>query len=164
MKYNEYYVTMSVVKYLKSLKWKILSINNPFAGKSITIKPLGGYRGKGSLIPDIIARKEKVYLIIESYERLKIKDIVKLNKYELPEYYNAIRKIFKENEEIKILKGLAYPAPIKIYNYPNDLFLFILTSVDKIILYIGNTLDNNGTVKKYFISTNIKYLDKYKIK
>lgn len=120
---REQEVTLSVEKFLINNGWIILSLNNPFSGKSVWIKPKGGFRGKGTLIPDIIAKKNNLYLIVESYEKLKIKDIPKLEKYSTPEYLNSIKEIF-ENNNLSIVKVMAYPEPVKKYKYPDDFVIF----------------------------------------
>lgn len=134
---REQEVTLAVEKYLKQNNWAILSLNNPFAGKSIWVKPKGGFRGKGTLIPDIIANKDNFYMIVEAYEKLKIKDIEKLNKYSKLEYLDSLKEIFS-NKNLKVIKVMTYPEPVKPYNYPKD---FIILGVKKdfsVNVYFGN--------------------------
>lgn len=134
---REQEVTLTVEKILRDLGFEILSLNNPFAGKSVSIKPQGGYRGKGTLIPDIIARLDKIYLVIESCNKLKIKDIEKLNKYALPEYKETIKKIFEE-DKIILVKVMAYPEPVKNYEYPTDFMVVGINKDFSVNMYLGN--------------------------
>lgn len=119
-------VTLAVKTYLENNNRKILWLNNPFSWKWIWIKPIWWFRWKWTLIPDIIAKKWNDYLIVEAYDKLKIKDIYKLEKYSKIEYINSIKQIFNENWKILIKKSLAYPYPIKNFNYPKDLIIFLV--------------------------------------
>jgi hypothetical protein len=131
---REQEVTLAVDKFLKKNNWEILSLNNPFSGKSVWIKPKGGFRGKGTLIPDIIARKDNLYLIVESYERLKIKDISKLEKYSTSKYLDSIKEIFEDNN-LSIVKIMAYPEPIKEHEYPDDFVVFGVNEDSSVNVY-----------------------------
>ncbi|OGF29185.1 hypothetical protein A2531_01805 [Candidatus Falkowbacteria bacterium RIFOXYD2_FULL_34_120] len=148
---REQEVTLAIEKYLRKKNWEILSLNNPFSGKSVWIKPIGGFRGKGTLIPDIIARKEKIYLIVESYEKLKIKDIGKLEKYSKPEYLDSIKEIFDEESPV-LVKAMSYPEPIKLHGYPKDFIVFGIDNNYAVSSYIGK--DNYFFEKREFINSN----------
>src|SRR3989339_813569 len=125
---REQEVTLAIEKYLRKKNWEILSLNNPFSGKSVWIKPIGGFRGKGTLIPDIIARKEKIYLIVESYGKLK--------KYSKPEYLDSIKEIFDEESPV-LVKAMSYPEPIKLHGYPKDFIVFGIDNNYAVSSYIG---------------------------
>lgn len=151
---REQEVTLTVAKYLDLKGWEILSLNNPFSGKAIWIKPKGGFRGKGTLIPDIIAKKNNNYIVVESYEKLKIKDIPKLTKYSSLEYFESFKEIFNKNN-INLIKALAYPEPIVKYKYPKDFILFGVKKDFEINIYceqnsvfIKNNLEFEISIKK----------------
>lgn len=119
-------VTLSVKDFIENDGWIILWLNNPFSWKWIWIKPIWWFRWKWTLIPDIIAKKWNEYLIVEAYNKLKVKDISKLEKYSKPEYLNSIKNIFNETGDIIVKKALAYPYPLKDYSYPKDFSVFLV--------------------------------------
>ena len=149
MKFQETDVTLLLAESLKTANWEILSVNNPYAGKSVWIKPTNGYRGKGAIIPDIIARKEKFYLFIESYSGFKKTDIVKLLKLDQPEYYNAILNLFNE-KEIELLKALAYPGSRRDYQYPSDIIIFLLNPHKKFVTWINKDNKKKAAIEELF--------------
>ncbi len=108
MKITEYVVTTSVVNLLNTNNWEILSVNTPFSGKSVWIKPIDGYRGKGTLIPDIIARKKIIKGI--AYANTLI-------KYNYPN--DLIVFIVEDSDKIKIFCNKETVIKNEFNNYFN---------------------------------------------
>ena len=102
-------VTKSIASFLSCAGWNIISINSPFAGRSIWIKPVGGKRGKGVLIPDVLATRQGELIIVESSAPYKVSDEKKLIRYLERPYLESIRAMFAPFRVSWILLAVGLP-------------------------------------------------------
>lgn len=107
---NEYFVTKSIATYLKEKDWDVVSVNAPFSGRAIWIKPRDAFRGKGALIPDIIAVKDKRLLIVECAAPYKYHDELKLCMYRTDRYIGTLYELFKFDFGPAPITAIGIPA------------------------------------------------------
>ena len=102
-------VTKSIASFLSGAGWNIISINSPFSGRSVWIKPVGGKRGAGALIPDVLATSQGKLMIVESSAPYKVSDEKKLTRYLEYPYLESIRIMFAPWPVSRILLAVGLP-------------------------------------------------------
>lgn len=107
---DEATITESIASFLVRKHWIIISINAPFSGRSVWIKPNGGRRGKGALIPDVIAWRGEELMIVESSAPYKISDERKLLHFLDPRYVASICTMFESRSVSSLRLSVGLPA------------------------------------------------------
>lgn len=132
---NEEFVTKSIIYYLKRNGWNIFSFDYPQSGTGFLIHPNDRFhKNKESIIPDIIANKDSICIIMENKSFFYKDDFIKLDELSNSEIYtNDLEKLTARLGCEKILYGIGLPNTVEIANknqYIINLVDFIIT-VDK---------------------------------
>ena len=126
---EEEQITKRLVKYLEKSNWEILSCSTPQGMRARIIHDLNKRtRSKGSIIPDIIARKGNIFLLVENKPKLSKKDILKLQKL-TPGHVRYIKKIYKcdsENIHVERAVGVGSFNLDDIATVPNNITVFLV--------------------------------------
>jgi len=124
-------ITRALYDFLRAKKWEILSYGVPRGMKARVVHdPDSGFRSKDSIIPDIIARRENVLLVMENKSRLAVRDVIKLQKMTLG-HVRYMKEIFKlseiENVVIQRALGLSeFSLDRDSQRIPEDFIIFIV--------------------------------------
>ena len=118
--------------YLQEHGWTIISVNSPFSGKSIWIKSKDTKRGKGVLIPDVIAVCSNALLIVESAAPYKASDEKKLKKYHTPSYNSTIRDMFGTKP---LVTAIGIPASDKNRVRDKELAVFGVSEENRVSIF-----------------------------
>ena len=136
-------VTKKIIKYLKKNNWEIIAFDFPQSGTGVMILPDNNTssKNKESIIPDIIAYKNKTCVFFENKDRFvksdfdKVNDLIQNNKY-----INNINKFLSKYELKNIYYGIGLPYYVKTDNIleHSQLVDFVLKisedeSVEKVI-------------------------------
>ena len=136
-------VTKKIIKYLKKNNWEIIAFDFPQSGTGVMILPDNNTssKNKESIIPDIIAYKDKTCVFFENKDRFvksdfdKVNDLIQNNKY-----INNINKFLSKYELKNIYYGIGLPYYVKTDNIleHSQLVDFVLKisedeSVEKVI-------------------------------
>ena len=103
-------ITKSIASFLAEQQWIIVSLNSPFSGRSVWIKPDGGKRGKGALIPDVIATRHGELMVVESSAPYRTSDERKLFRYLERPYLTAICTMFESSAVSSIRLAVGLPV------------------------------------------------------
>lgn len=132
-------VTRKLYDYLRAKGWEMLSYGVPKGMKARTIHDIdSGFRARDSIIPDIIARKENVLLVIESKPQFSLEDITKL-KNMTDGHLKYMKQIFglSKMENLVVQKAVGFNR-FKLHQdlqqVPNDFIIFLING--PIIVYV----------------------------
>jgi len=105
---DETTVTECVARYLASRKWTIHSVHHPGAQGGVRLRPTSatGSRSKETLIPDIVASKQGVFLLVESKPRFDVRDVRKVQRAAQPAYVAGLAAAL----ELAVHPSLVLPA------------------------------------------------------
>jgi len=112
-------------------RWEILSYAVPRGMKARIIHDSNsGFRGKNSIIPDIIARKENVLLVTENKPRFTVGDIIKLENM-TPGHVKYMERIFGlfNIEGLIVQKALGlnqFNVDKDLQQVPKDFIIFVV--------------------------------------
>ena len=139
---NEESVTKSIIKYLKQNGWNIFSFDYPQSGTGFLIHPNDRLdKNKKAIIPDIIANKESICIIMENKSRYYEKDFIKLDNLKNDvNYSNDLNSILKRLNCDNIKYGIGLPLKDFLQNKSDE----HIKLVDFII-----TVDDSKNCKKY---------------
>ena len=139
---NEESVTKSIIKYLKQNGWNIFSFDYPQSGTGFLIHPNDRLdKNKKAIIPDIIANKESICIIMENKSRYYEKDFIKLDNLKNDvNYSNDLNSILKRLNCNNIKYGIGLPLKDFLQNKSDE----HIKLVDFII-----TVDDSKNCKKY---------------
>ena len=139
---NEESVTKSIIKYLKQNGWNIFSFDYPQSGTGFLIHPNDRLdKNKKAIIPDIIANKESICIIMENKSRYYEKDFIKLDNLKNDvNYSNDLNSILKRLNCDNIKYGIGLPLKDFLQNKSDE----YIKLVDFII-----TVDDSKNCKKY---------------
>lgn len=124
-------VTRRLHDFLHMKRWEILSYAVPRGMKARIIHDSNsGFRGKNSIIPDIIARKENVLLVTENKPRFTVGDITKLENMTLGhvKYMKRIFGLFNI-EDLIVQKALGlnqFNVNKDLQHVPKDFIIFVV--------------------------------------
>ena len=131
-------VTRRLYDFLRMKRWKILSYAVPRGMKARVIHdPNSGFRGKNSIIPDIIARKNNVLLVTENKPRFTVGDIIKLENM-TSGHVKYMKRIFGllNIEGLIVQKALGlnqFNLYEDLQHVPTDFMIFVVD--DQIMVY-----------------------------
>lgn len=139
---NEEFVTKSIIYYLKENGWNIFAFDYPQSGTGFLIHPNDRLeKNKESIIPDIIANKESICIIMENKSYYYEKDFIKLDNLKNDiSYSDDLNNILKRLNCKNIKYGIGLPEKDFISNKSNE----HINLVDFII-----TVDDSRNCKKY---------------
>lgn len=131
-------VTLTLKDNLSKRNWRILSVHFPGAqgGLSISI-------GKSKrIVPDLLAMKEKVVLIIESKPGYFPNDVEKLNEmFDNPEYFRILER------KLSLPKSLVYQKAIAFHSQnfdesdiPSGFIVFVVEKKGEVKTYLNNNV------------------------
>ena len=132
-------VTRRLYDFLHMKKWEILSYAVPRGMKARIIHDSNsGFRGKNSIIPDIVARKKNVLLVTENKPRFTVGDIIKLENM-TPGHVKYMKRIFGlfNMEGLIVQKALGlnqFNLEEDLQHVPKDFIIFVVD--DPIMVYI----------------------------
>lgn len=132
---NEEFVTKSIINFLKTNGWTIFAFDYPQSGTGFLIHPNDRFhKTKEAIIPDIIANKESICIIMENKSYFYADDFIKLDELGNSEIYtNDLENLTSRLSCEKILYGIGLPNTVEIDNKNQDIINladFIIT-VDK---------------------------------
>ena len=108
---TEELVTLSIIRFLKSMKFDIISFDFPQSGTGMVLHPnnrLG--KNEGVLIPDVIAKNSTKLLILEDKDHYDRSDVVKLRKLKTGETHSReIDKLVDEFALVSVAYGIGIP-------------------------------------------------------
>lgn len=110
-------VTKKIIKYLKKNNWEIIAYDFPQSGTGIMILPDNNKstKNKDSIIPDIVAYKNKVCIFFENKNRLVKSDFDKVNNLiQNNRYINNINKFLSQYDVTNIYYGIGLPYDVRI--------------------------------------------------
>lgn len=103
-------VTISILKWLIKNGWTIVCYDFPQSGTGRVIYPDGSSaKNKGTIIPDIIAKREDVAVLFENKDRLSIDDFFKLSDVKTSNTYSeAFVGLLGDN--VHLFYGVGMPS------------------------------------------------------
>ena len=106
-------VTLAIAKYLEDSGWEIRSIDFPNGGGGHVLRPSGdassSSRNEGNWVPDIIAQRRDVVLIVENKGRFIQADVAKVREAKRSaRYVSAIRELERGTSFREILFGIGF--------------------------------------------------------
>lgn len=145
---KEEFVTLSVMSWLSSEGWSILSYDFPQSGTGFILRKNGTrHKTKATFIPDIVAVKNNTALIFENKDHFSCDDVSKLELLKnSDEYSNSLNTLLGDYKSYKIYFGIAIPKisiECKKSIVQKDNVDFILT------------VDTNGIVRSLFKKSDI---------
>jgi len=155
---NEDDITYCVKEYLQENRWEIISYNPPggHGGTIIDFSSLKKDRSKSWQIPDILAYKNKMVLLIECKPRYNEKDVKKLNKIFhnetiLKKLENLIQtklimlNLMKKNNKLYLFKAIAFTGKIITLD---DFITFHVNEDNIVSVHFGENIEPQ--IKKVF--------------
>ena len=108
---NEEFITKSIITYLKNQGWNIFSFDFPQSGTGFLIHPNNRLnKNKKAQIPDIIANKEDICIIMENKDHFSFDDFLKLYDLKTNDIYqNDLNRLKRRLKFSKILYGVGLP-------------------------------------------------------
>ena len=138
---NEEFVTKSIIYYLKENNWNIFAFDYPQSGTGFLIHPNDRLeKNKESIIPDIIANKKSMSIIMENKSYYYKEDFIKLDNLKNDSNY--------ENDLNSILKRLNCKSIKYGIGLPEKDFIQIKEDDTKLVDFII-TVDDSSNCKKY---------------
>ena len=139
---KEEFVTKSIISYLKRNRWNIFAFDYPQSGTGFLIHPNDRlHKNKDAIIPDIIANKKSICIIMENKPYYYEKDFLKLdNLKNNTNYSNDLNMILKRLNCKNIKYGIGLPEKDFLQNKSEK----HMKLVDFII-----TVDDSKNCKKY---------------
>lgn len=109
---TEEQVTKAILKWLKDSEWQIVCFDFPQSGTGKMLHPNNScQKNLGSIIPDIVAVKNKICLFFENKDRFYYPDYEKQNRLkEHNDYSNDINDLLKGYEIEQIYYGIGLPT------------------------------------------------------
>lgn len=140
---DETAVTEAVVRYLARNGWRMHSVHFPGAqgGIRLRLPSAAGTRSKDVIVPDIIASKRGVFLIVESKPRFSKRDALKVRAAASPACIPSLVRAFRLRSPPRLLlPGIAFAGePPSEPSVPAGLLVFVI-SCD------GSAVDLSGTL------------------
>jgi Holliday junction resolvase len=107
-------VTLTIIAWLKSNGWQIVCFDFPQSGTGKVLHPNADIRestkNKGSIIPDIIAVKDKIAVLFENKDRFVLSDFEKINELRTQNNFsNSLSTLLKNHEIENIFYGIGLP-------------------------------------------------------
>lgn len=112
-------VTKKLIKYLKKNNWEIIAFDFPQSGTGIMFLPDDNQstKNKDSIIPDIVAYKDKICVFFENKDRLVKSDFDKVNNLiQNNRYINNIKKFLSKYNVTNIYYGIGLPYDVRTNN------------------------------------------------
>lgn len=110
---TEEQLTKIILTWLENNGWEIICFDFPQAGTGILLHPNNNIRStknKGSIIPDIVAIKNKTVVFIEDKDRFSPDDFLKVEELiKTDDYSTSIQKLLKGFEYSNIFYGVGLP-------------------------------------------------------
>jgi len=108
---TEAFVTRKTVEWLSNRGWSIIAFDFPQSGTGFVLHPNDSTsKVKGAIIPDIVARKDEVGLILENKDRFNIADFKKINRLRTTSDFSGSLEILFGGEPPKTMYyGVAFP-------------------------------------------------------
>jgi hypothetical protein len=126
-------VTRKLYDFLRAKGWEMLSYGVPRGMKARIIHDIdSSFRSKDSIIPDIIAKKENVLLVIESKPEFSLEDITKL-KNMTDGHLKYMKQIFglSNMENLVVQKAVGFnrfKLNQDLHQVPNDFIIFLVNA------------------------------------
>lgn len=146
-------VTKAIAAFLSRRGWTVHSINAPFSGRSIWIMPTDGKRGKGALIPDVLATKDGELIVVECSAPYKVSDESKLQRYLGPGYVSAVRTMFQSERLTAMRLGVGLPLTDEQRIRSRGLVVFAVTRSLKVTVR-GDGVSHSIASQRGFGSRN----------
>lgn len=147
---TEEQITKATLTWLESNDWEIICYDFPQSGSGISLHPNDDFRSsknKESIIPDIVAFKNKTVVLLENKNRFYLNDFLKLQHLKnTTDYSHSIGALLSNYDYTKIYYGVALPDNTKTQ-------LNIKNNLDKIDFAI--LVDNNLTTNIFYSNENI---------
>lgn len=103
-------VTKSILLWLESKGWEIISFDFPQSGTGILIHPNDRTSKNAGFIPDIVTIKDGVVLFFENKDRYVFSDFEKVdNLRHSSDFGNDIQRLLQKYSYSNILYGVAMP-------------------------------------------------------
>jgi len=110
---TEEQLTKLIINWLESNDWEIISFDFPQSGTGISLHPNENIRtskNKASIIPDIVAIKNKTVIFFENKDRFVITDFVKTEYLkQTSDYSISISKLLQKFTYSAIYYGIGIP-------------------------------------------------------
>ncbi|MGB9866747.1 MAG: hypothetical protein ACPLPR_02410 [Bacillota bacterium] len=107
---------MSVVRFLSEGGWRVVSVDYPQSGCGLALRPADCRdKNRGKLIPDVIAVRRNIVMVVESNTKCTRKDIANLAKAKSEAYLGAIAEVAAVQKDLLLVKtALAVGAAIRL--------------------------------------------------
>ncbi len=111
---NEEKVTKLILIWLEATGWEIVCYDFPQSGTGFVLHPNAEIRAetknKGSIIPDIIAVKDKIAILFENKDRFVLSDFEKINELRTQNNYSdSLNDLLKNYEIENVFFGIGLP-------------------------------------------------------
>ena len=134
-------VTLALKAFLSRKGWKIISVHYPGAQGGLSVSIDGKTRG---IVPDLIAMKDNVVLIVESKSSFSSSDVNKLNNA-----FRDSRFIEKLQKKLSLPSGILYQKAItfhsigfNISNIPSGFVVFVVKGEKEVLVFVDKGVDN----------------------
>jgi len=135
-------VTLALKSFLTNRNWKIISVHFPGAQGGLSISINGKSRG---VVPDLIAIKDNVVLIVESKATYSPSDVDKLNEmFSEPRYFRKLER------KVSLPTGLGFQRAIAFHslhfdesNVPSGFVVFIVKGKSKVSIFVNTDVSNS---------------------
>lgn len=110
---TEEQVTKTLLSWLMKNGWHIVCFDFPQSGTGKVLHPnnANGEKNKDSIIPDIVAVKDRIALFFENKDRFYLPDYYKVHELIVDnQYSNAISSLLSEYTIEKIFYGIGLPT------------------------------------------------------
>lgn len=135
-------VTLALKDFLSNRDWKIISVHFPGAQGGLSISINGKSRG---MVPDLIALKNNVVLIVESKPAYSSEDVDKLNKmFDDPRYFRKLKR------KVRLPIGLVFQRAKAFHSFcfsqsdvPPGFVVFTVKEKNEVLVFLDTDVSSS---------------------
>lgn len=134
-------VTLSLKAFLLRKGWEIISVHYPGAQGGLSVSVDGKTRG---IVPDIIARKDNVVLIVESKSSFSPNDVNKLNSvFHDSRFFEKLQKKLGLPSDLLYQKAITFHSlSFNISNVPFGFVVFVVKGKKEVMVFVDKSVDS----------------------
>jgi hypothetical protein len=134
-------VTLALKAFLSRKGWKIMSVHYPGAQGGLSVSMDGKTRG---IVPDLIAMKDDVILIVESKSSFSSSDVNKLNNvFRDSRFFEKLRKKLCLPSGLLYQKAIAFHSfDFEIRDIPSGFVVFVVKGEKEVMVFVDKSVDS----------------------